>query len=109
MVSTFILPLHAGPVVGHRIDFFSAMPKIPAVFGHIQGKKRYMSNPAGRSDENPGFRTIFGHHGKNGGFLPKIFDDTRGGNMKLGEHMVGRPENGGSRRNGRVGEWGEEN
>ncbi len=45
------------------------------------------------------FCTIFGHHGKKGGFLPKIFDDTRGGNMKLGEHMVGRPEN------GRAGEW----
>ena len=40
------------------------------------------------------FRTIFGHHGKKGGFLPKIFDDTGGGNMKLGEHMVGRPGNG---------------
>ena len=49
------------------------------------------------------FCTIFGHHGKKGGFLPKTFDDTRGGNMKLGEHMVGRPEN------GRAGEWGEEN
>ena len=62
-----------------------------------------MSNPAGRSDENPGFLYDFGHHGKNGGFLPKIFDDTRGGNMKLGEHMVGRPENGGSRRMGESG------
>ena len=40
------------------------------------------------------FRTIFGHHGKKGVFLPKIFGDTGGGNVKLGVHIVGRPGNG---------------
>ena len=72
-MSTFILPLHAGPVVGHRIDFFSAMPKIPAVFGHIQGKKRDMSNPAGRSDENPGFLYDFWASWKKGGIFAQNF------------------------------------
>ena len=72
-MSTFILPLHAGPVVGHRIDFFSAMPKIPAVFGYTQEKKRYMPNPAGRSGENPGFPYDFWASWKKRGIFAQNF------------------------------------
>ena len=44
-----IFPVPSGPAVGHRMDFFSAMPKIPVIFGHIRRKKQYMPN----SQENP--------------------------------------------------------
>ena len=88
MVSTFILPLHAGPVVGHRIDFFSAMPKIPVFFGHTRRKTQYTPNPLEKSSGNPvKFQVspvISGHCGKKRAFSPNIFDDTGRGNVKDG-------------------------
>ena len=84
-------------------DFFLLCPKFLQFLGIYREKRDICPIPQEDPMKIQDFCTIFGHHGKNGGFLPKIFDDTRGGNMKLGEHMVGRPENGGSRRMGESG------
>ena len=79
-----IFPGPSDPAVGHRMDFFSAMPKIPVIFGYIRRKKQYMPN----SQENPvksqDFPVILGHCGKKHAFLPNIFDDTGRGNVKDG-------------------------
>ena len=86
-------------LLGIEWTFFLLCPKFRQFLGIYREKRDICPIPQEDPVKIQDFRTIFGHHGKKGVFLPKIFDDTGGGNMKLGEHIVGRPGN------GRAGEW----
>ena len=81
-------------LLGIEWTFFLLCPKFRQFLGIYREKRDICPIPQEDPMKIQDFCTIFGHHGKKGVFLPKIFDDTGGGNMKLGEHMVGRPENG---------------
>ena len=81
-------------LLGIEWTFFLLCPKFLQFLGIYREKRDICPIPQEDPVKIQDFRTIFGHNGKKGVFLPKIFDYTGGGNMKLGEHIVGRPGNG---------------
>ena len=50
-----IFPGPSSLAVGHRMDFFSAMPKIPVIFGYTRSKTQYMPNPQGNPVKSQDF------------------------------------------------------
>ena len=70
--------------LGIACNFFLLCPKSRQFLGIHREKGDICPIPQEDPVKFQDFRTVFGHRGKKGVFLSKIFDDTGGGNMKLG-------------------------
>ncbi|MFR3626592.1 MAG: hypothetical protein ACLTVC_02845 [Lachnospiraceae bacterium] len=92
-------------LLGITWDFFLLCPKSRQFLGIHRKKRDICPIPQEDPVKFQDFRTIFGHYGKKVVFLPKIFGDTGGGNMKLGEHIAGKPGNKSGKLE-RTGRWG---